>query len=285
MNGIGIAYSLQGSALYVRPITSSITPPRGLSGRSKIRKFSIRSAARMRRYLRCCDAKYSIMGTLTYPAEFPRSGRVCKGHFRAFAERCRRYYRKSGKDGWSIFWFIEFQQRGAPHFHFFATHEIPRDLLAVWWYDIVDSQDRKHLLAGTRIEYLRNGRSGAIAYASKYAAKMEQKEVPLGFEDVGRFWGAIGLVSCHAFFMLVRFDDLLSETHKLMQDEIRKALKRAQGRWRRMNFGEKAHLIRGIVFKDEDLRNEVEGILHRCGLMGRMKKREKVVECQNLEII
>jgi len=36
------------------------------------------------------------------------------------------------------------------------------------------------------------GRAGTISYASKYAAKMEQKLTPKGFENVGRFWGVYG---------------------------------------------------------------------------------------------
>jgi hypothetical protein len=31
-----------------------------------------------------------------------------------------------------------------------------------------------------------------MAYASKYAAKAEQKEVPENYENVGRFWGVTG---------------------------------------------------------------------------------------------
>lgn len=282
-NGSGLMYSLQGRALYVRPITSGTKPL--IAGRSNIKAFSIRSGARMRRFLRCCDAQYRIMGTLTYPAEFPSSGRVVKAHFRAFVERCRRYHERAGHAGWSIFWFLEFQARGAPHFHFFTNYTIPRDLLAMWWYDIVGSGDQRHLLAGTRIEYIRIGRAGTISYASKYAAKATQKDVPPGFEDVGRFWGAVGLVSCHAFFILVPFDEITGPTHRALELSLREALKRSDGHWKRMDFGEKRHLIRGITMFDDELCAEVEGILHHYGLIMSVRNSQTVVEYPSIDMI
>jgi hypothetical protein len=111
---------------------------------------------------------------------------------------------------WSIFWFIEFQKRGAPHFHFFCSHspvpnkvgnesrpETPIELARLWcskaWYECVGSKDEKHLRAGVQLDYFRTGRAGTISYASKYARKQEQKTVPNEFKEVGRFWGVSGL--------------------------------------------------------------------------------------------
>lgn len=294
-NGSGYVYDLQGRTLYGRPVASGGKPPTG--GRSSITSFSVRSGARMRRFLRCCDAEYSIMGTLTYPRVYPHSGRVIKRHFRAWVERCRRYHERQrhGND-WSIFWFLEFQCRGAPHFHFFTNREIPCDLLALWWYDIVDSGDPRHLLAGTGIEYLRAGRFGALSYASKYAAtlvaesnksgdKSVQKIVPDGFEDVGRFWGAVGNVSCHSFFLLVKFDDYWSETRISLDDEIERALKSADGLWKRIDFGDRGDIVRGITMFDEDLRLKIEGILSRYGLLFSVKYPATVLEYPSIDML
>jgi hypothetical protein len=49
------------------------------------------------------------------------------------------------------------------------------------------------LAAGTRIESFKSGKHGISAYASKYAAKQAQKDVPVGFGDPGRFWGVAGM--------------------------------------------------------------------------------------------
>lgn len=96
----------------------------------------------------------------------------------------------------SIFWFLEFQNRGAPHFHLFISEFIvDRDSIewcAKTWFRIVGSDDDRHLRAGTRLEKLRNGRKGTVSYAAKYAAKAEQKVVPENMLNAGRFWGVCG---------------------------------------------------------------------------------------------
>jgi hypothetical protein len=88
-------------------------------------------------------------------------------------------------------WFLEFQKRGAPHFHVFLNGRVDKMRVAQRWYEIVGSEDLNHRLAGTRIELLRE-QHAASAYAAKYASKVEQKEPPEGFTDVGRFWGTFG---------------------------------------------------------------------------------------------
>ena len=155
----------------------------------------------MRRFLRTCIPVYTVMATLTYPGEFPGDGRTVKRHLDAFVKRAFRYIDADGD--WalqprSIFWFLEFQQRGAPHFHLFLNFPIPRQIVAQWWFEIVTSGDERHLLAGTRIEALYHGRYGTISYATKYAAKLEQKEVPPNFVNCGRFWGIYGDRRCLA---------------------------------------------------------------------------------------
>jgi hypothetical protein len=136
------------------------------------------------------------MVTLTYPFSFPGNGKICKEHLRRFLQELRREHNRvfgadrSGEH--SSFWFLEFQQRGAPHFHIFTTWAPSIRWCAQRWYDIVGSDDIRHFHAGTRVEFLRQGRKGTISYASKYAAKLEQKVCPPNFENVGRWWGVFG---------------------------------------------------------------------------------------------
>lgn len=182
-----LVVSLGGGVLRFRwnSARSAGVPP----GHGAITAFSESSRGRMRRFLRSCVARYTNMVTLTYPCGFPSDGKTVKGHLRSFVERCRRYLGDDApKEG--LFWFLEFQSRGAPHFHIFTTFNVPRETVARWWYEIVQSDDDRHLRAGTRIERLSAGRDGAVAYANKYAAKSEQKEVPPEYVNVGRFWGA-----------------------------------------------------------------------------------------------
>ncbi len=156
----------------------------------------------MARYLRCCEADYRTMLTLTYPGNGDAWLRA-KDHLRALAARINRRVRaeESGRPGrggeaqpFSLFWFVEFQRRGVAHFHCFCTHRLPKDWLARAWYEIVGSGDERHRSAGTRIETIRAGRNGTISYAKKYARKQEQKTLPDMLKDqgFGRFWGIIG---------------------------------------------------------------------------------------------
>lgn len=149
------------------------------------------SAARMRRYLRDTMSDYIGMVTLTYPYGHGFDGEKCKRDLSTLCKRMRRY---SGIDNplTSIFWFMEFQERGSIHFHLFTTDYYPKNWLANAWYEICGTEDIRHLRAGTRIESIRSGKRGMSAYASKYAAKQKQKIVPEDFGWTGRFWGVCG---------------------------------------------------------------------------------------------
>lgn len=190
---IGTVYKASGG-LFVA-VKCAKTTPRRYQGcvRGRIASFSPRSGCRMRAYLRGCLADYGTMVTLTYPGYFPSNGKAVKEHLRRFLQEMRRLYEKKRPPSeFSAFWFLEFQARGAPHFHIFTNGQPCKEWVASTWYRVVDSEDIRHYHAGTRVEQIRAGRAGTISYASKYAAKLEQKTVPAGYENVGRFWGVFG---------------------------------------------------------------------------------------------
>ena len=56
------------------------------------------------------------------------------------------------------------------------------------WFDIVGSGDLKHLKKGAHIEAIRN-KDGMAGYFATYLSKQDQKQVPVAFNNVGRFWG------------------------------------------------------------------------------------------------
>ncbi len=151
------------------------------------------------------------MFTLTSPAnweavyladvetgEVLEGGRVFKRHIAAFRKRLNRFLAQAGIYHWSALWWLEFQARGAPHLHLIIFDcEMSRELIIRsrrWvgraWSQIVGNPDKeegkKHSRAGTQVARMRTKHFG---YASKYASKMEQKEVPEEFKGVGRFWG------------------------------------------------------------------------------------------------
>ena len=153
-----------------------------LARRSKIIKFSKRSAKRLRHVVRNSEDTWKVFITLTYPENFPCDGRETKAHLNTFLQYLRR-------KGIKYVWVLEFQLRGAPHYHIIASDYIPKDELSLCWYKIVGSRDEKHLRAGTGIDYIKS--SGQLyGYLSNYVKKLEQKTPPEDFENVGRFWGA-----------------------------------------------------------------------------------------------
>jgi len=195
-NSTGIRYRVSGNLLICRQTTKAI--PFGYCWpRGTITNFSCGSGIRMRRYLRECLPEYKHMVTLTYPEGYPSDGTTVKNHLRRFLQEVRRWDKRdygisAGTEAHSSFWFLEFQKRGAPHFHIFLNRCPRKEWVSSTWYRIVDSEDIRHLQAGTRTEKLIAGRAGTISYATKYAAKLEQKSVPKDYENVGRFWGVYG---------------------------------------------------------------------------------------------
>lgn len=186
-------YRSSGNLFIVRRCTHGV--PRHFidASRGDIEEFSAGSGIRMHRFLRKCRAQYICMVTLTYPFTYPTNGPRVKEHLRRFIQELgRNSNRNKDLPGFSAFWFLEFQSRGAPHFHILTTFKPSYGWVADEWYKIVGSEDERHRQVGTRIELLRTGRGGTIAYAPKYAAKNEQKVVPDDFKGVGRFWGVSG---------------------------------------------------------------------------------------------
>jgi hypothetical protein len=120
--------------------------------------------------------------TLTYPAVWPSEPAVWKRHLDTWLKRLEREY-----VGLAAIWKLEFQARGAPHFHLlvFGTRWISAKWCARSWYEVVESGDERHLLAGTEVKRIRSWR-GVMSYASKYLAKKTSENLP---EMVGRFWG------------------------------------------------------------------------------------------------
>ena len=206
----GTTYRASGSLFIAKQTTRSIPKHFVNTSRSTIVGFSAGSAVRMRRYLRECRPDYTKMVTLTYPNGFNIDGTEHKNHLRRFLQEIQREYKRrfekqlelefdeetekyiKPRTKHSAFWFLEFQKRGAPHFHIFLNWSPDKYWISKKWFDIVGSDDPSHALAGTRVEVLKRGRAGTISYASKYAAKAEQKVVPDQYLNVGRFWGIYG---------------------------------------------------------------------------------------------
>jgi len=158
----------------------------GRGDRKEITELSRASLSRLAFVAHNTAVQFDTLTTLTYPAVYESDGRRVKAQLYAWLKWARRNCQVS-----SYLWALEFQRRGAPHFHIFtAGGSLVKSKLAVSteWYWIVASEDEKHLRAGTRVERLRRP-DAAGRYAAKYASKPYQKAVPPDYRNVGRFWG------------------------------------------------------------------------------------------------
>lgn len=126
--------------------------------------------------------------TLTYPEVYSEEGQTWKRHLDSFLKALARAY-----PGCSAVWRLEFQKRGAPHYHLlvFGLQWLDAKWLARTWYRIVASGDEKHLKAGTQVKRVRSWR-GVMSYASKYMAKTGGAPSKV---EVGRYWGIFNRVA------------------------------------------------------------------------------------------
>jgi hypothetical protein len=193
------------------------------SGRVTIAGFSRKSRNRMCKRLHQLDysplfadpTRMPAMVTLTYPGDWlivAPTGRAVKRHLDKFRKR---YIRAWGEDLPAV-WKLEFQRRGAPHFHLLMVPphgqtkagEPFRQWLSRVWAEIVDHPDpverMKHERAGTGIDYAEGLRAQdprrLAVYFSKHglqASKEYQHDVPEAWRQLGsgpgRFWGYWGL--------------------------------------------------------------------------------------------
>jgi len=134
---------------------------------------------------------HPIFGTLTYPNEFPWEPEIFKGHLDAFGKRFRRSF-----PGCGFHRKLEFQKRGAPHFHpiFWNVRtdngsiRLFREWLAQAWDAVVSSRNPAHLLAGTSADVIES-QFGILRYVAGYVSDSDQSHPG---EKVGRYWGIVG---------------------------------------------------------------------------------------------
>lgn len=201
-----------GGVVIRRSSTLNLNERRKILGRGDIIVLSKRSLNRLALLVRSSGVEWRSVWTLTYGCNFPVSGKTAKKHLNAFLVAARREF-----GPFEYFWVLEFQQRGAVHFHIATT--LPegiypeRYLLAKVWGRISQEGDweycplnhggrvnkgeivlstrqavesvHEHPLAWERVRE----KDGMSRYLAKYANKLRQKDVPIWFREVGRFWG------------------------------------------------------------------------------------------------
>lgn len=139
--------------------------------RGEIKGFSVKSRKRLMRKTARIGARTAVFLTLTYPKRYPTPYEA-KKHLRAFLERIRRRWPES-----SAIWRLEFQERGAPHFHliFYNLPFIPFPVVRAWWSHII----RRYVdgfMPRVNLKFLRDVRA-VSRYVSKYVAKADSSSI------------------------------------------------------------------------------------------------------------
>ena len=180
-------------------VSAELGKPQGLKGkrhewkRGQISMFSKQSRRRVLRLVATLKrVALSSFVTLTYPDLFEKNPRIVKEHLDKFFKRMVRKFPEA-----IVIWRLEPMERKsgenkgeiAPHFHLLVWKADYKSLLQ-WlpenWYQVVGSNDRKHLMAGTSVEPVRSSR-GVMYYTAKYICKAENYKL----DGWGRYWGVV----------------------------------------------------------------------------------------------
>lgn len=166
-------------------------PNNKCSIRGRIKRFSANSRRRLLRFMarvRAGKVRATFI-TLTFKG-FPTNGQAKAALHRFFAHLTRKFPKSS------VVWRMEYQKRGAIHFHILAFDLVywpQRDLGGVW------SKCTKENNSRVDIRLVRS-RKGVMHYVSKYIAKVEKRVGSTSFIQApylhgykkwrkGRFWG------------------------------------------------------------------------------------------------
>jgi hypothetical protein len=239
--------------------------------RGEVKDFSRKSRQRLQRKMATINEDETgglpDFLTLTYPGEYSQDWKRWKRDLDAFIKAIVRKW----PEVWGI-WRLEFQKRGAPHFHcllwdgpgmeglevqdnngrkiIIADHKNAHNQevyswMSETWFRIVGSEDTKHLLAGTRIEPIQTW-NGVRYYTSKYLAKLPEGDFcPVPY--TGRFWGVIQA----AKWKVTAFNERVSDTtFYRIRRVLRKRLERITGRRSRWGKGSTAGMTTFLDSKD-----------------------------------
>jgi hypothetical protein len=179
--------------------------------RSRITNFTNDSRRRMEIRFRESEwpqHRLLVFITLTWPRHFSAEPRDWKAALRAWRAA---YERQWGP--LTAIWALEFQRRGAPHFHLACAgpRGVSIEELRRWsaetWYRIAGHGDERHLHQHQKEGHCKRARTPneLLGYLAKEIGKRGQKELPawLTNKGAGRWWGVWRLVN-------VAFDEPLT---------------------------------------------------------------------------
>lgn len=181
------------STAYIYPDMVSIVDgtggtPAGGGKRGEIKVFSPDSRYRLFRLLHQLKFDRVTFCTLTYPADFPTDKKIYKAHLKEYRRRFERTYGKI-----KGVWRLEFQERGAPHYHimYLDCPFIPIEEWCNLWSNVIGTDDPNHRKIGVDIKLITEGTESKLiaSYLGKYVAKVDQTDLSKTVQKPGRWWG------------------------------------------------------------------------------------------------
>lgn len=156
--------------------------------RGEISVFSAGSRYRLFRQMHQMKFETVTFVTLTYPAEFPVESEIYKANLKEWR---RRFEIKYGDI--QAIWRLEFQKRGAPHFHimYLDCPFIPVYDLCYLWKSVTHTFDMAHEVNGVDLMLITDSTQQALIahYLSKYIAKVDERKEKNYDDHTGRWWG------------------------------------------------------------------------------------------------
>lgn len=175
----------------------SVSPDKKLKSpkRSVITEFTKKSRSRLQSKIAQVDRNcIPVFMTLTYAKHYSEEYQDYKQDLNNLWVRMRRKFPNVG-----MIWKLEFQKRGAPHYHCLVWGvdvEQLRQYIPLWWLELAGHGDVNHimfhmgLLPGSEhcVQAVKSW-NGVKSYASKYLSKGVGSAC-----RSGRFWGVCGAV-------------------------------------------------------------------------------------------
>lgn len=197
-SGVGVAQTLRYSDQMA--VSFRQKPIRG-----RVTELSQKSLNRLNFLVQTTSVELNSMLTLTYLCP-PATGKKAKRDLRLALQ----WLKRRCDNKLSYVWWAEFTKAGAIHFHILLSCvpvEGDKKDFALFWLNATDQGQGRycHIKQKRELDVREsilsfNGhekvweevkkKDGAKRYCAKYATKPYQKQVPIWFADMGRFWGA-----------------------------------------------------------------------------------------------
>lgn len=156
------------------------------TSRGTVDSFSAKSKRRLLHLAANSDMELTSTFILTYHLTEP-TGLEVKRHLKNFLKCLSRRFPDS-----TYLWILEFQNRGAPHYHVYTSIPSPTDQDKNWVaksWNRITKESEKHRWQHAKSDNWRSWKMGTGKYLTKYLDKQSQKNVPEGYDFPGRFWG------------------------------------------------------------------------------------------------